>query len=141
MKDKKQILDYLTGWVARQQKLILSKGRPLTNKEKNSLSNVGIVDLDKIRVCIVDNIPLPSEKRIGQVLGTDVIGLCLNHGIYIKKGTKDILSILRHELTHTFQYYRHGGIRNFLTEYVDQHMKYGYNAMPFEKEARNNEKN
>lgn len=135
----KKILDYLTGWVARHQRHILSKGERLTLEQKKALSDVGIVDLDKIRVCYVDQVPLPSQDRIGKAFGDDALALCLNHGIYIRKDAKDVVALLRHEVTHTFQYYRYGGIRNFLAEYIRQFKQHGYDRMPLEREAVRNE--
>ena len=59
-------------------------------------------------------------------------------GIYIKESEKDNESLLEHELVHWNQYKKMGLI-NFYMQYVKELKQYGYDKMPMEKEARENE--
>ena len=79
--------------------------------------------------------PKPTEPVSG-----DALGLCLGYGIFLKKDVKGDSRILAHEITHTLQFERFEGVREFLTAYIQEFLIYGYSAMPLEKEARSNEK-
>lgn len=56
-------------------------------------------------------------------------------GIFIKKDHKDSDHLLRHELVHWQQYQREGMIP-FLYNYTKEQLKNGYDANPYEIEAR-----
>ncbi len=56
-------------------------------------------------------------------------------GIFIKKEYKGNEKILNHDLIHWKQYKRMGLFKFYFT-YLKQFLKYGYNKMPMEIEAR-----
>ncbi|MBN4061643.1 hypothetical protein JYU20_00415 [Bacteroidales bacterium AH-315-I05] len=59
-------------------------------------------------------------------------------GIYIKASEKNNEALLRHELAHWKQYQKKG-LFNYYANYIKQLVKYGYDKMPMEQEARENE--
>lgn len=128
-------------WVEVQEEFILSNGVQLTEKQMQIASKIGIKNIDKIRLFKVESIPEPdafilneASKAIG-FISFNTIGITYRYGIYIRQDYWDNDSLIIHELVHTLQYERLGGINNFLNQYIKECVYYGYNKSPLEKEA------
>lgn len=128
-------------WVEAQETMILANGVPLTEKQRSIASKIGIKDIDKIRLLKVKLIPEPdnfilneASKAIG-FISCNTLGITYRYGIYIQHDYWENESLIIHELTHTLQYERLGGIIDFLNQYIKECIYYGYNNSPLEKEA------
>jgi len=128
-------------WVEAQEMIIFADGVPLTEKQRNIASKIGIKNTDKIRLLQVKSIPEPdnsilneASKAIGFIL-SQTIGITYRYGIYIRHDYWENESLIIHELTHTLQYERLGGITDFLNQYIKECIYYGYKNSPLEKEA------
>ena len=62
-------------------------------------------------------------------------GLTLQYGIFIRSDCWRDRSLVAHELVHTAQYERLGGILPFLRQYLLECVTIGYPEMPMEQEA------
>ena len=86
-------------------------------------------------------VPLPSNRftravaRLTGSLSTAPIGLAAGRGIYVRAGHERSRPLLAHELVHTAQYSRLGGIRPFLRQYLEECLLHGYIGAPLEIEA------
>lgn len=124
-------------WIRGHERQILRTGRELSETEAQLASAVGVADVRRIRVCLIDPIPMPGPAwahRTAQRLGFPALrasGLCLGHGIYLQRPRLDILV---HECVHTAQYERLGAGR-FLRHYLSQCLHDGYAAAVLEREA------
>ena len=131
-----------TPWLHWHELVIRSKGETLTPHLLDWAEEVGITSPESIRILERDIIPLPAPmfvRNLIQKLGfpaATVGGLCLRHGIYLAKGTRQRTEVLKHELIHTRQYQELGGIFPFLTLYLFQSLTVGYIGAPLEVEAR-----
>lgn len=123
-----------TWWVERQERRILRDGFSLTDEEKIWAARVGVVDVDKVRLLLVNRVPMLGSPFIYRLF--DPIGLTAGYGIYIDRRSQNDPSLLVHELVHVAQYERMGGIRNFLTQYVEECVRFGYWDSDMEHEAR-----
>lgn len=128
-------------WVEKQEAIILANGVPLTEKQISIASKIGIKNIDKIRLLQVEYIPEPddfilneSSKAIG-LISDNTLGITYRYGIYIRHDFWNNESLIIHELTHTLQYERLGGIANFLNQYIKECIYYGYDKSPLEIEA------
>lgn len=128
-------------WVEAQETMILANGVPLTEKQRSIASKIGIKNTDKIRLLQVKSIPEPenfilneASKAIG-FISCNTLGITYRYGIYIRHDYWENESLIIHELTHTLQYERLGGIIDFLNQYIKECIYYGYNNSPLEKEA------
>ena len=128
-------------WVETQEAIILANGVPLTEKQRSIASKIGIINIDKIRLLKVKSIPESkitilneASKSIG-LISSNTIGITYRYGIYILDDFWENESLTIHELTHTLQYERLGGIADFLNQYIKECIYYGYNKSPLEKEA------
>jgi hypothetical protein len=92
----------------------------------------------------VQVIPVPEDPDLREaalatgMLGPNTVGLTLGYGIYIVQGhgTNRLVS---HECRHVYQYERAGSIKAFLPQYLGQIAEFGYEAAPFEADARAHE--
>lgn len=129
-------------WVEAQETIILADGVPLTEKQRIIASKIGIKNTDKIRLLQVKSIPEPensilngASKGIG-FISDNTLGITYRYGIYIRHDYWENESLIIHELTHTLQYERLGGIAEFLNQYIKECIYYGYDRSPLEVEAR-----
>ena len=62
-------------------------------------------------------------------------GLALNYGIFVRTDHWRDRALIAHELVHTAQFQRLGGILPFLQTYIFQCATVGYRKAPMEQEA------
>ena len=137
-------LPVATDWVEAQSALILAHGSPLSADELKLAEAVGVAAPDRIRVRIVDSIPLPQDPGLRQLaietglLGPGIAGITFGYGIYV---CRHALSprLMSHECRHVYQYERAGSIGAFLADYLVQVATVGYFDAPFEIDARRHE--
>jgi hypothetical protein len=128
-------------WVEKQEAIILANGVPLTEKQKIIASKIGIKNIDKIRLLQMELIPEPEESILDEAsksirfISGDTLGITYRYGIYIRHDFWENESLIIHELTHTLQYERLGGIAEFLNQYIKECIYYGYDKSPLEFEA------
>ncbi len=129
-------------WVEEQEAIILSNGVPLTEKQISIASKIGIKNIDKIRLLQVKSIPEPEDSLLDEAskgigfISDNTLGITYRYGIYIRHDFWENESLIIHELTHTLQYERLGGIAEFLNQYIKECIYYGYDRSPLEVEAR-----
>lgn len=116
-------------------------GRKLSDEEMSWAKQIGIAYPEKIRILNVTRIPTPVPNFVENMLqhkgypaGT-AAGMCMRYGIYAKESHADRKSIIAHELVHTHQFERLGGLWHFLYIYLKETMILGYAHSPLEKEA------
>ena len=137
------ILPLASAWVARHERRILAVGEPLSEEARADARALGVQEPDRVRVLYVPRVPLPGWRlaRFAKPLvGTafqNTSGLSARYGIYIQSALRNDRHLLAHELTHTHQYERLGGIRPFLRQYLIECLTTGYVFAGMEVEARN----
>ena len=139
-----KLLPRAIAWVENQYAFIAKNGQPLSESEKELARRIGVLRPDLIRVYGVPLLPLPEDPELRQVaiatnmLGPDMVGLTLGHGIYICHGHRNT-RLLSHEFRHVYQYEQAGSIAAFLPLYLTQIATVGYHNAPFEMDARAHE--
>lgn len=119
----------------------MREGVSLTAEEKQWAREVGVAEVDQVRLLFVREVPLPARMVVNVVAGlfrcpVQPIGLAAQYGIYLNMESRNDPSLLVHELAHVAQYERLGGIRNFLRLYLEQWLRDGYWDAAMENEAR-----
>lgn len=133
-------------WAESQQSIISRSGQQLNNAQLSIAKKVGVMRPESIRVMEVVSLPLPEDIELQQaalatgLLGPNMVGLTLGHGVYICKGHESV-RLLSHEFRHVYQYEQAGSISAFLPVYLQQIVTVGYRNAPFEIDARSNEVN
>lgn len=129
----------ITRWAENEERKIMKHGVPLEPVLLDLARSLGIRRPEEVRVWLVARIPLPvpaSLVRCASRWGLPVFapgGMALGRGIYLIHGQE---ASLRHELVHTAQYERLGGILPFMRRYVFECLAKGYAGADLEVEAR-----
>ena len=121
------ILPLAIWWVKRGEQQALKNGRGLTKAEKAHAQSVGISGFERVRVLEVDAI-FPWERRLR------TSGVSYRYGILVRRGCM-APELIAHELIHTLQYERLGGIRPFLHAYLLECLVDKYPNGKLEQEA------
>jgi hypothetical protein len=135
------LLPLAAEWAANQQDRILREGVPLSIREFSDALRVGVKDPDRVRLLRVETIPSPTHPalqaayQLGKLVPTAPRGLTLHHGVFVRVDYWRDRGLILHELVHTAQYERLGGIEPFLRQYLLECATVGYNKSAMENEA------
>lgn len=127
-------------WAEQRALEILATGQPLSGHELTLARQVGVAHPGRIRLSFVEQLPQPTDAMLRQavletdLLGPNMIGLTLGHGIYICHGHNSS-RLLSHECRHVQQYEQAGSIAAFLPMYLQQIARFGYTNAPYEIDA------
>jgi hypothetical protein len=130
-------------WAKRQETLILKHGTPLTSGQIADAQRCGVRDWARVRVQVVDRIPLPDEEELAeaaqraQIITDASRGVAIGHGIIIRADSWGKRELLLHQLVHVAQCERSGGLESFVGEYLsDRRTSPDFSVGPLEDEAR-----
>jgi hypothetical protein len=104
-------------------------------------TSLGVREPDRVRLLALDSVPTPTDLTLKtavaaiQFLTPSTRGLTLRYGIFVRNDCWGDRRLIAHELVHTAQYERLGGIRPFLRQYLTECLTIGYPAGPLEQEA------
>ena len=136
-----QVLPLACVWAEVCETLILEQGQELTASQLSDARLAGVGDPEKIRLLQVPHIPRPDNKLlkdandIVHLVTPTTTGLTLNYGIFIRTDCWSDRGLLVHEFVHTSQYEKLGGIKEFLSNYLQECITFGYPQAPMEQEA------
>ena len=135
------LLPLATNWAAAVEKRILREGVPLSEQEMADAKSIGVHAPERVRLLALDQVPVPRNLTLRtaaaaiQFLTPETRGLALRYGIFVRSDCWGERGLVAHELVHTAQYERLGGIRPFLSQYLRECLTIGYPAAPMEQEA------
>ena len=131
-------------WAVTQETYILEQGVPLTAAQTADARQAGVQDPDRVRVLVVDRIPLPENKelaeaaRLAQIITDASPGVAIGHGIIIRADNWKNRELLLHQLVHVAQCERTGGLESFVSEYLrNRRSSRDFSLGSLEDEARN----
>lgn len=136
-----QLLPLAAEWAADQERRVLCEGVPLSAIELADAKAIGIRNPERVRLLRVESIPVPTHPMLRAAaasmnfLTAAPSGLALNYGIFLRADHWRDRTLIAHELAHTAQYQRLGGILPFLQTYIYQCATVGYRNSPLEMEA------
>jgi hypothetical protein len=106
----------------------LNIGVPLSVNQLNDARRAGVQHPERVRVLAVPQIPWPENPALRgvvemtRVLTPDTRGTTVRYGIFIRSDSLHDRMLLVHELVHTAQYERLGGILAFIRQYLHEHI-------------------
>jgi hypothetical protein len=136
-----KLLPQAIEWMELRSAEILSRGKPLTAAGIRIARSVGVLDPERIRVELVESLPLPDDQMLRDValqtglIDPDMAGRTFGYGIYACKD-QATNRLLAHECRHVFQYEVAGSIAAFLPAYLKEIVENGYFECPLEVDAR-----
>lgn len=134
-------LGYVTRWIEAQERRILAEGTPLPERTLEDARRIGVREPERVRLLRVVKVPHPGgafldvlARCVGMPSDTTA-GLTARYGIFICASQWGDRRLVAHELAHTAQYERLGGIRPFLRQYLTECLTVGYDRAALELEA------
>jgi hypothetical protein len=130
-------------WAKDREQFILASGAPLGPGHIADARRAGVQDISRIKILVVDRIPLPDHKELAEAARhTDIItdtsrAVTIGHGIIIRADCWGDRELIVHQLVHVAQCERSGGLEPYLQEYLcDRHTCANFTIGSFEDEAR-----
>ena len=136
-----ELLPLAVQWAAEQERRVLCEGVPLSKIELADARVIGVRNPERVRLLRVAAVPVPAHPMLRAAAASMNFitaaprGLALDCGIFIRSDHWRDRALIAHELVHTAQYQRLGGILPFLQTYIVQCATVGYANAPLEKEA------
>jgi len=137
----KNILPLAVEWAEAKEKVILEHGVALSPQYMAGAKSVGVKYPERVRIYEVPQIPIPKHPilkaaaKATRLISSATIGISLGYGIFIHNNfSKDRYTIV-HELVHTMQCEKFGGLYRFLKKYLWECIEIGYAKAPLEQEA------
>lgn len=130
-------------WAKRQEDFILKHGTPLAPAQIADAQRCGVQDSPRVRVLVVDRIPLPDDEELAeaarraQIITDASRGVAIGYGIIIRADSWQNRELLLHQLVHVAQCERSGGLESFVAEYLcDRRTCADFSVGSLEDEAR-----
>lgn len=136
-----ELLPLAAQWALEQERRVLCEGVPLSDEELADARAIGVRNPERVRLLCVDSIPVPAHPMLKAAAASMNFitaaprGLALENGIFVRTDQWRDRELIAHELVHTAQYQRLGGIVPFLQTYIAQCATVGYQQAPLELEA------
>lgn len=128
-------------WVRMRERKILRTGVTLESAQLEAARLAGVLRPERVRLLCVQEIEvfdhpllMPLRVAVPKVFA-QTAGLTLRYGILIRADYWGNHRLVVHELVHTGQYERLGGIVPFLRLYLQECVSPGYPLGPLEQEA------
>jgi len=136
-----ELLPLAAQWAMEQERRVLCEGVRLSETELADARAIGVRNPERVRLLRVETIPVPAHPMLRAAaasinfLTAAPRGLALECGIFIRADHWRDRALIAHELVHTAQYQRLGGILPFLQTYIYQCATVGYLNSALESEA------
>jgi hypothetical protein len=136
-----ELLPLAAEWATEQERRVLCEGIPLSKNELADAKAIGVRNPERVRLLRVNSIPMPVHPMLQAAASSMHFltgaprGLALEYGIFVRADHWGDRGLIAHELVHTAQYQRLGGILPFLQTYIAQCATVGYPNAPLELEA------
>src|SRR5216684_2491641 len=104
-----QLLPFAFEWAKAQEEFILARGIPLRPEQTADARRAGVQDCSRVRVLVVDRIPVPDNKELAeagrrtQIITDASRGVAIGHGIIIRADCWGDRELLLHNLVHVAQ--------------------------------------
>lgn len=138
-----QLLPLAYQWAKAQEDYVFAHGTPLSPQHMADASLAGVQDCERIRMLVVDRIPLPEGGELAgaarrvQIITEDTRCVGFGHAIIIRAEAWGDRELLLHNLVHIAQCERSGGLEQWVRQYlVDRQNSATFSVGSLEDEAR-----
>jgi|SRR5688572_9083751 len=130
-------------WAKQQEAYILQHGVSLAAHQLADAVRAGVQNPERVRVLVVDRIPLPDDKELAeaarraQIITEASRGVAIGYGIIIRADSWQNRELLLHQLVHVAQCERYGSLEAYVGEYLsDRVSSPDFSVGSLEEEAR-----
>jgi hypothetical protein len=138
-----RLLPLACRWAKDQEELILAYGHSLSARQSSDAFQVGVQNWERIRLLIVDRIPVPDHAELAEVgVRTQILtpasrAFAVGHGIIVRADSWGDRELLLHNFVHVAQCERVGGLEQWVRQYLSDRLTCGdFSLGSFENEAR-----
>jgi hypothetical protein len=138
-----RLLPLASQWAKTHEAFVLEHGTPLAQRQIEDAQRVGVQDPARIRLLLVDRIPLPDDAELAeaarraQIITDASRAVTIGHGIIVRADSWQDRELLLHALVHVAQCERAGGLEPFVEEYLsDRSTCANFSVGSLEDEAR-----
>jgi hypothetical protein len=142
-KDFERLASLACQWAKSQEAYVLQHGAPLAAHQVADARRAGVKAIGRVRVLVVDRIPLPENKELAdaarhaQIITDSSKAVAIGHAIVIRADSWQNRELLLHQLVHVAQCERSGGLEAFVSEYLlDRRSSRDFSLGSLEEEAR-----
>ena len=137
------ILTLAYEWAKTQEEYVLRHGIPLSPQHLADARRAGVRDCERIRVLIVDRIPLPETGALAEaarrthIISADTRCVGFGHALMIRAEAWGDRELLVHNLVHVAQCERSGSLEQWIRDYlIDRKTSAAFTLGTLEEEAR-----
>lgn len=111
-------------WCKATEAFVLAHGVPLSPRQLADANRAGVRDCSKIRVLVVDRIPLPENSELAdaarhvRILTEETRCVGFGHAVIIRADAWGDRELLVHNLVHIAQCERSGGLEPWVRRYL-----------------------
>ncbi|HEY6112140.1 MAG TPA: hypothetical protein VIV62_06470 [Chthoniobacterales bacterium] len=111
-------------WCKATEAFVLAHGAPLSPRQLADARRAGVQDCSRIRVLVVDRIPLPENPELAQaarhvrILTEETRCVGFGHALIIRADAWGDRELLVHNLVHIAQCERSGGLEPWVRRYL-----------------------
>ena len=130
-------------WAKAQEAYVLKLGVKLTARQRADAEQVGVQQIDCVRILVVDRIALPDDKELAdaarqaQIITDSSRAVAIGYAVIIRADSWQNRELLLHQLVHVAQCERSGGLEPYVREYLsDRNNSAQFSVGSLEDEAR-----
>jgi hypothetical protein len=138
-----QLLPLAYQWAKAQEEFVLAHGTPLSSQHMADARLAGVQDVERVRVLVVDRIPLPEGGELAEaarrthIITEDTRCVGVGHAVMIRAEAWGDRELLLHNFVHVAQCERSGGLEQWIRDYLfDRHTSPTFTIGSLEEEAR-----
>lgn len=138
-----QLLPFAYQWAKAQEEYVFAHGTPLSPQHMADARLAGVRDCERIRMLVVDRIPLPEGDGLAEaarrtrIITEDTRCVGVGHAVIIRAEAWGDRELLLHNLVHIAQCERCGGLESWVKHYLlDRQNSATFTVGSFEDEAR-----
>jgi hypothetical protein len=138
-----QLLPVAYQWAKAQEDFVLARGTPLSSRHTADARRAGIQDCSRVRILVVDRIPLPDDPELAEaarrtgIISHDTKCVGFGHAVIIRADCWGDRELLLHNFVHIAQCERSGGLEQWVRQYLgNRHNCAKFTIGSLEDEAR-----
>lgn len=138
-----QLLPLAYEWARKLEEFVLAHGHPLGPSHAWDAHLAGVKDCARIRVLVVDRIPMPEDANLApaaqrlRIITQDTRCMGFGHALLVRGDAWNDRELILHNLVHIAQCERSGGLEQWCRQYLTDRVNCpNFTIGSFEEEAR-----
>ena len=138
-----KLLPQAYDWAKQLEEFVLGHGHPLGHTHAWDAHLAGVHDCARVRVLVVDRIPLPDDPKLAEasrrfrIITEETRCMGIGHALIVRGDSWNDRELILHNLVHVAQCERAGGLEQWVRQYLgDRTNCPNFSMGSLEEEAR-----